>query len=243
MKKDFFFLSTIASLTVLTCLTGNLQPYDPFSNSEPQVTITAPLKNQHLRWNTTVAYTISVDDKEDGNTVFNEIQSSEVILKVVFLPDSTTALKKAQAPEPQGLSLIRTLDCFNCHGWKTTLMGPSFEMIAGRYPNNQASIQQLAGKIINGSKGVWGPNQMPAHPDVKRTEASQLVKWLLAEITNPDLVYLTGTEGVFRTKQKPTKNAGRGVYIITASYKDHGAKTSGDQKKIGSSTLLLKCEK
>lgn len=247
MKRDVVFLPMITGLIVCILINAKVYIIDPPVNSRPEVTIIAPQKNKPLKWNSTVNYSIVVNDREDGKTEFNEIQSREVLLKIAFIPDSLAKAKYIRGTsnaetEPAGLSLIRKSDCFNCHGWKDKLMGPSFEMIAARYPNNHASVKLLARKIISGSKGVWGTNQMPAHAEMKESEAKQLVHWLLTENTSPGIIYQTGTEGVFRTRAQPTKNGGRAVYILTASYRDQGLKNSGDSKKIGASTILLTCE-
>jgi len=114
-----------------------------------------------------VNYTISVSDKEDGTSEYNEITAGEVLLKVVYLRDSSKVKKylsdKANNGdiERAGLLLTKTSACFTCHAAKNKLIGPSFQLIAKRYPNNATSIETLAKKVMNGSKGVWG--NIPRH--------------------------------------------------------------------------------
>ena len=81
-------------------------------NNPPKVRITT--FNNRFEWNTMVNYTISVSDKEDGTSEYNEIPAGEVLLRVVYLQDSSTIEKylsdKANNGdiEPAGLSLIKT---------------------------------------------------------------------------------------------------------------------------------------
>src|SRR6476469_6121437 len=86
-------------------------------NNPPEVRITTPLNYSRFQWNAMVSYTISVSDKEDGTTEYNEIPTGEVLLKVVYLQDSLR-IKKFLAgtanngEEPAGLTLIKTSACF-----------------------------------------------------------------------------------------------------------------------------------
>ena len=213
-------------------------------NNPPKVRITT--FNNRFEWNTMVNYTISVSDKEDGTSEYNEIPAGEVLLRVVYLKDSSTIEKylsdKAnnRNVEPAGLSLIKTSACFTCHAAKNKLIGPSFELIAKRYPNNPTSTELLAKKLIKGSTGIWGKIPMPPHPDLKTGQAKEIIHWILKNNTNPDIAYFTGIQGAFRTKQKPEKDAGKGVYILTASYTDHGLKGLPQLSKRGEHTIILK---
>src|SRR5258708_10225750 len=140
------------------------------SNNPPEVTITAPAKNGRFQWNSVVHYEIRVSDKEDGNSEYNEIAANEVLLMVAYLPDSAHAkkyLSDRSKKNPEVLSWMSTSTCFNCHAAKAKLIGPSFELIARRYPDNSISAEALANKIITGSSGTWGDLKMPPHPDLK----------------------------------------------------------------------------
>ena len=142
--------------------------------------------------------------------------------------------------EPAGLLLIKTSGCFTCHAAKNKLIGPSFQLIAKRYPNNVTSIETLAKKLTKGSTGIWGNIPMPPHPDLKTDQAREIIHWILKNNMNPDVTYFTGIQGAFRTKQKPEKDAGKGAYILTASYTDHGLKGLPQLSKRGEHTIVLK---
>jgi len=185
-------------------------------------------------------------DKEDGTSEYNEIPVNEVILKVVYLSMSSKLEKYLSDKtnnvdiESPGLSFIITSGCFTCHSVKNKLIGPSFERIAKRYGNNATSLEALTKKVIHGSIGVWGSIPMPSHPDLKTNHAKEIVRWILKNSKNPDVTYFAGMEGTFRTKEKPEKNAAKGVYFLTASYADHGLPGMPQLSKRGQQTIILK---
>ena len=210
-------------------------------NSPPEVTITAPAKNGTFQWNSVVPYAIRVSDKEDGNSEYNEIAANEVLLMVAYLPDAARATKylsDRSKENPEVLSWMSRSTCFNCHAATAKLIGPSFELIARRYPDNSISAEALAKKIITGSTGTWGDLKMPPHPDLKIDEVREAVSWILKNSSDPDRCYYAGIEGAFRTKEKPTGEPGNGIYILTASYTDHGRNGTG--RKQGQQSIVLK---
>jgi cytochrome c len=194
-------------------------------NSPPEVTITAPAARAGFRWNSVVPFSISVTDAEDGKTEFEEITPSEVLLRVAFLPDSsrketylTGLSKESNAP----LRRMSASNCFTCHTAATKLIGPSFDLIAKRYPANQETVESLAKKVIAGSSGTWSGVAMPPHPDLKIDQAKEMVEWILRNSSDPDRTFSVGYEGAFRTREKPAGDSTAAVYVLTASYKDHG---------------------
>ncbi len=226
----------------ITAFTSKKKSVD---NNPPKVSITTPGNNGKFNWNSIIRYRISVSDKEDGSSEYNEITANEVLLEVLYLPDSSKAEKylseKARMDtEHPGLSLIKNSGCFNCHAAKNKLIGPSFDLIAKQYPYNPGTIEMLTRKVINGSSGVWGDTPMPANPTLKTEQARQIISWTLKNNLNPNLIYFPGMEGTFRTKEKPANDAGKGVYILTASYTDHGVKGSPQVRKYGKYSILLK---
>ncbi len=67
-----------------------------------------------------------------------------------------------------------------CHAVDRRMVGPSFRDIAQRYAGNARAPELLAGKIIRGGSGVWGPIPMPPSPQVNEAEARRLAVWILA---------------------------------------------------------------
>ena len=214
-------------------------------NAAPVVRITLPAAHAKFQWNTTVNYTVSVSDKEDGSSEYDEIAPHEVLLQVLFLPDSTQlqAYRSARSktePEPDALLVMTTLPCFNCHTANDKLIGPSFQTLAAKYPYSAATEEALSKKIIGGSLGTWGNIPMPPHPDVPVEQAREIARWILKSNKDVDHFYLTGLAGAFKTKLKPEKDASKGVYLLRASYTDHGTKDNPQLRKRGQHTLVLR---
>jgi cytochrome c len=246
MKYKALFFMILAGIAFYCFITAFAAQRYESENDPPEVRIITPRNNSAFQWNTTMNYAIRISDKEDGTSEYNEIPGGEVLLKIVYLPDSSN-IKKYLGDnehnanrEPPGLSLLKTFECFTCHGSKNKLTGPSFDLIAKRYPTNTTSIEMLTNKLIKGSSGVWGNKPMPAHPDLKPYQAREIIRWVLDNNRNPDITYLTGIQGAFRTKQKPAGEAGKAVYILAASYTDHGLKGLPQSGKRGEDIIILK---
>ena len=69
--------------------------------------------------------------------------------------------------------------CTACHGMQNKLVGPSFKDITARYAGQAGAETLLAGKIKNGSQGVWGAIAMPAQA-LSAADATQIAQWLTA---------------------------------------------------------------
>jgi S-disulfanyl-L-cysteine oxidoreductase SoxD len=102
------------------------------------------------------------------------------------LPQS---IRSHTAPEivanntPPNLAQIKPLldknSCTACHGLENKLVGPSFKDIATRYKTQPDATTLLAGKIKNGSQGVWGVVPMPAQA-LSVADSVQIAQWLAA---------------------------------------------------------------
>jgi cytochrome c len=123
---------------------------------------------------------------------------------LVLRPNATTrfvawlvepALDPAQgaveADLPAGLALIERNDCRVCHNDERRAVGPSFQEIARRYPDEPAEVARLARKVLLGGAGVWGETPMTAHPQLASADAEAMVAWILAQ-GNPAPEELTG---------------------------------------------------
>jgi cytochrome c len=200
-----------------------------------------------FQWSSVVPYTIAVSDAEDGSTEYNEIPPNEVLVVAQYLPDSLL-VKKTPADDQvihfDALLAISKALCFNCHAGKSKLIGPSFEQVAARYKNDPAAVNFLTKKIVDGSTGTWGDVKMPPHPDLEEQDIKEMVTWILKNNSDPDLTYFVGIDGAFRTRERPANASARGVYVLTASYMDHGPTNTNNglptQGKRGQHTLVLK---
>lgn len=81
---------------------------------------------------------------------------------------------------PEGLQLIESNDCQTCHHTQNTLVGPSYAAIATKYEANEENFTLLSGKIIKGGSGVWGGEQMNAHPSLSEENARKIVEYILS---------------------------------------------------------------
>ncbi|KYP16079.1 c-type cytochrome [Flavihumibacter sp. CACIAM 22H1] len=84
------------------------------------------------------------------------------------------------ADEEKGIELIAGSDCLTCHKVNEKAIGPSYQDVANKYTANDATIAELAGKIIKGGSGVWGEVPMTPHPQVSEDDAKTMVKYILS---------------------------------------------------------------
>jgi cytochrome c len=244
IKSVQFFFVTVFIITVLNSVGNFAYPSKKNKaqqeNHPPLVKIIAPKNNSPFDWNTQMNYTISVSDKEDGESKYEEINPKEVLLKVKYAGDGskiTAELNKNDDNSP-GLAAIRMSNCFNCHNFDSKLIGPSFKEISKRYPATPSNIGLVVKHTKEGSKGVWGKVGMPAHPELTKEEIQNMVVWILKNATNPNVNYYIGTEGSFRIKQ-PIGSAQKTAYILTASYSDHGLKETSKQRLEGRDVVVI----
>jgi len=210
-------------------------------NESPVVRIITPIENEKFSWGTLVPFSISVKDKEDGYTEYEEISSSRVILTVQYLSETEKAAKGSKEDfnrRIEILSYMGTSDCFTCHKAKEKLIGPSFAEIAERYANHTESVELIAKKILKGTQGSWGDQIMPAHPNITQEEANQIVQWILENSSDSDFNFFSGTSGAFRTRNAPD-GKGTALYVLNAFYTDKGTNGNTESSKTGLHTIQL----
>ncbi len=88
------------------------------------------------------------------------------------------------ADDEKGIELIAGSDCLTCHKVSEKSIGPSYQDVANKYSSDDATIANLAGKIIQGGSGVWGEVPMTPHPTVSEDDAKTMVKYILSLKTN-----------------------------------------------------------
>ncbi len=238
--KKLSCVYTILLLGVVYCFVSSFVLVEtPSKNDPPKVEIVSPESSRSFSWNSLVQYSIKVADKEDGLSEYDEINGKEVLLEVRYFTNTAGAKKyvaqKNIVKEHAGLTLIRQSDCFTCHSSKDKLIGPSFYSIAKRYSGKPGATDQLVKKVLLGGSGNWGNVPMVAHPNYSSSQAKQMVGWILNNAGNEDLAYYIGLEGAFKTKEKPQKK----VMVLTASYTDHGEKSTMQDKKFGQHSIIL----
>jgi cytochrome c len=70
--------------------------------------------------------------------------------------------------------------CAACHAAEKKMVGPSYKEIAAKYKAQKNADAMLAGKIKNGSSGVWGSLPMQGTPGLSDADAAALAKWVLS---------------------------------------------------------------
>lgn len=78
------------------------------------------------------------------------------------------------------MALANAKNCMACHAVDKKLVGPSYKDIASKYAGQADAVDKLAGKVIKGGAGVWGPVPMPANAQINDADAKKLVLWIMA---------------------------------------------------------------
>jgi cytochrome c len=181
-------------------------------NHPPLVKIEAP---STASAGSALRYTISVSDKEDGDTKYDEINPNEILLQV--------QVGSGKKNDVSALHSMMASNCMNCHAFRSKLIGPSYIDISNKYSVADAST--LAKHVKDGSKGVWGDIVMPTHPELADEKISEMVNWILKYKDHKNVEYYLGKEGLVQLKNK-------GTIVLTATYLDHQQTMGEDQMKI-----------
>ena len=84
-------------------------------------------------------------------------------------------------PALADLQLATAKNCMACHAVDKKLVGPSYKDVAAKYAGQADAVDKLAGKVVKGGSGVWGPVPMPANAQVSADEAKKLVTWIMTQ--------------------------------------------------------------
>lgn len=90
-------------------------------------------------------------------------------------------LAAASMPALADQALATSKNCMACHAVDKKLVGPSYKDVAAKYAGQKDAVDKLAGKILKGGSGVWGPVPMPANAQVTEADAKKLAAWVLAQ--------------------------------------------------------------
>ena len=103
-------------------------------------------------------------------------------MKRVFLAIATLAAGTVvSTPALADLQLATAKNCMACHAVATKIVGPSYKDVAAKYAGQKDAVDKLAGKIVKGGSGVWGPVPMPANAQVNDAEAKKLAAWVMTQ--------------------------------------------------------------
>lgn len=80
----------------------------------------------------------------------------------------------------KGAQLIAASDCASCHRENEKLVGPAYTAVAAKYPNTDANVAMLAGRVISGGTGNWGEIAMIPHPGLSEGDAKEMARYILS---------------------------------------------------------------
>lgn len=218
--------------------TAKSTPISVYAGNEAPVVHIAINGNKSFYFpNKPVAYSVSVEDKDDPS-------ASEDLSTLFVSADYVEGTDRAAASQGHqimteamiGKSLVQSLDCKACHKENEKSIGPSYTEVAKHYQNASDAEPHLVNKIIKGGAGVWGETAMPAHPDLSETDTRQIVSWILSLTGGGQTKEsLPASGSVKPTLDKtPTDN---GVFVLSASYTDKGG--TGIKPLTGDAMVFL----
>jgi len=240
MIKTKRIILTLIFLVFLFCVVKNFAAQHKIvrqQNHAPVVKIISPANNSSYNANAQVHYKISVSDKEDGESKYDEIEPKQVLLEVKYFNDTSKIdTANANSNDAPGLAAMKTSNCFNCHGFDNKVIGPSFSDINKKYKPTAANMILLEKRIKEGSTGVWGKTPMPTHPELSAKQIKNMVQWIMQNASAPNVHYYIGLEGNFYLPTTANKN---GAFVLTASYVDHGINNTGERLE-GKDAVVIK---
>ena len=197
-------------------------------NEPPQVDVRITEGNQSFFFpGHPLKYEILVEDREDGSASNGDISAEAIAVNFDYVPDGFDPVEIAQNHRSsdewvvfsRGRSLIDQSDCFSCHRIDVKSIGPSYRQVAQRYRNDPQTRAMLAGRIINGSVGLWGEHAMSAHPALSKQDAGSMVEYIMGLNTPqqaPESIPLSGSY----IPLVPENESGKGGYLLRAAYRD-----------------------
>ncbi len=204
-------------------------------NDEPRVNLAVKGNKSFYFPNKAVQYAVNVTDKEDG-TLQKGINADDVTVTIDYLEgfDKTILAQGHQANLgfSAGKRLIEQSDCRACHAIDKKSVGPAYIDIAKKYKGAFMIEGKLANKIIKGGGGVWGEQAMSAHPQLKDSEASDMVKYILS-LADEKQLNRQPLAGSYVPEARPKV----GSYVLTATYTDRGHRQVGPLTTVQSLAL------
>jgi cytochrome c len=191
-------------------------------NEAPNVTIAVAGNKTFYFPGKPVDYSVLIEDRDDTSKTKD---LSNLIVSADYMEGSDRAASstghQVLSEAMIGKNTMLSLDCKACHKIDEKSIGPSYTDVARKYQKDPNAVPYLVDKIIKGGSGVWGEAAMSAHPNLKESDARQIVTWIqsLAN-TGKAVKSLPATGSVDPTLKQPVKD--RGVLYLSATYTDKG---------------------
>jgi len=89
----------------------------------------------------------------------------------------------AQASEPTMpvQYILQQHRCKACHAPNKKVIGPSFQAISAKYPNDINTVKYLSARVKNGGSGVWGVVAMPAIRSIGDADLLEVITWIMTQ--------------------------------------------------------------
>src|SRR5690606_6703514 len=131
-------------------------------------------------------------------------------------------------------------DCFTCHEMDNNNVGPAFQNIADRYPNDNATKQRLIQKVKQGSTGVWGASVMNPHPQLSDREVGTMLDYIfsLKKIEREEGVQVIRASRIAPDVPKPNPGHGAALAGVHPSYELQTIHKSDFTPKVGGLAFL-----
>lgn len=204
-------------------------------NDEPRVEVAVTGNKTFYFPDKPVKYAVKVVDKEDGS-LQKGINPDDVTMTIDYLEgfDKTMLAQGHQANTgfSTGKRLIDLSDCKACHTIDQKSIGPAYIDVAKKYKGSQVE-SKLVRKIITGGGGVWGEQAMSAHPQLKESEVTDMVRYILSLADDK-----SANRKPIAGDYVPAQQKKDGSYILTATYTDRGNGVIGPL--TGSTSLALR---
>lgn len=241
IKASVFIVASVGLISAVSALKldgSSERNAEQQENSAPVIKIISPENNRTIAPGAPVRFEITVSDKEDGESKYDEINTKEVLLQVKYRSDSSglsDVVKESTVKDPPGLAAMRSSNCFNCHDFNTRSIGPSFTEIRKRYQPTAENMASLERRVREGSTGVWGEATMPTHAELTNDQIHNMIKWIIENASSNDVHYYVGTKGSFQVPGALKS----GALLLTASYTDHGV-DNGDARLQGRDLVVIR---
>ena len=104
-------------------------------------------------------------------------QASTTGATVAVAAPAASAKTDTDGSAAVALALLQKHGCVACHSVDSKLIGPSLRDVSAKHAKRADAVDYLAGKIVNGGSGIWGPMPMPAQT-LGKTDATTIARWL-----------------------------------------------------------------
>ncbi len=124
-------------------------------------------------------------------------EMTQLITYFKKLPTQTPPRPEAEY-DHRGRYWMEKSDCLTCHEFDKKTVGPSFQDIAQKYPNEKTAVQYLTRKVKEGGSGVWGTTLMNPHHSLQENEIKVMLDYILSlkPIEKRDLPVVVANQNV-----------------------------------------------